>query len=752
MSSVVKKGSRFMPKLKKQPLKKKSVTPLTPPTTQKEESSQPSQPIEESKPETQEEQDEAEDKFQDAVSSPRVDFRFAKSSTAKATTEDIDPMDTSSKISPGPGGLLPGSALQIPGKDSSNDAAVSSGDDDDDEDRDYGDNDIFKKPEDNITSTAKFRRQSSIQMQRRLSGITPSIIRHRSGSISHTPTPFGSVPPESPRGSISGSAGGSVNGSISGQSQAPPAIKIGIPISKPSKRRKSSSIARLKRNSFLSNATASVIGVPKEPTPEEPAEVEEPPRERKRKFSVGVDPSTQKLTKYRISSNIAAILNHDDVSDDEEDTNKSKDDGGVGGTNKGTAVIAENVNENDEGNVEEVEEEQNDEGETEGVNTGRKKTRSVTKNITVKQEKISKKIDSIPKKPKAKRPVAKKLEQLKIVQGKLTATIESMTQVPRSFKDEDPKDLEEVTISEEKMKMSDLCQPSFYIGKPGTRYQKVLEAEEHIQKKKIERRKARELARESKKSLEEVTGEALEEQEREKKKDLFGEGGALAGLDQTPSNNGIQLKLVGGQLEVDPESTSVDRHLHNANLGKDREEANPFNNPITSSSYSKRKYTDRWSDDEVKEFYKALSTWGTDFTFIAQLFPHRTRKQIKSKFNLEERKHPEIVELALRRKLPADFDKYCEEANKSFLSLDEYNAQLTEIQVIHKKDMEQFENDRKKAKEEEKVRERQLEIERKTGTKSMTRAEKVRELRRNETVLGSIEDVKKQRDDEIPKA
>lgn len=47
---------------------------------------------------------------------------------------------------------------------------------------------------------------------------------------------------------------------------------------------------------------------------------------------------------------------------------------------------------------------------------------------------------------------------------------------------------------------------------------------------------------------------------------------------------------------------------------------------------------------------QALSQFGTDFEMIAGLFPHRTRRQIKAKFNREDKLFPQVVTDALMRR------------------------------------------------------------------------------------------------------
>ena len=79
---------------------------------------------------------------------------------------------------------------------------------------------------------------------------------------------------------------------------------------------------------------------------------------------------------------------------------------------------------------------------------------------------------------------------------------------------------------------------------------------------------------------------------------------------------------------------------------------------VTSWTYSRRTSTERWTAEETKKFYLALSQCGTDFTMIGNLFPKRTRRQIKNKWKKENRVQPEMIKLALNRRLPFDVDAH----------------------------------------------------------------------------------------------
>lgn len=114
------------------------------------------------------------------------------------------------------------------------------------------------------------------------------------------------------------------------------------------------------------------------------------------------------------------------------------------------------------------------------------------------------------------------------------------------------------------------------------------------------------------------------------------------------------MRLVNGEFVIDEESLRVDRHERDALQSEDMEIVEEDNNTrlVNSSTFMKRERTERWETEEVNMFYQGLSMFGTDFTMLAGLFPHRTRRQIKNKFNVEERKDPLRVTMALRKRIP----------------------------------------------------------------------------------------------------
>lgn len=74
----------------------------------------------------------------------------------------------------------------------------------------------------------------------------------------------------------------------------------------------------------------------------------------------------------------------------------------------------------------------------------------------------------------------------------------------------------------------------------------------------------------------------------------------------------------------------------------------------------------RWSKEDTELFYQAVQQFGTDFSMIAQLFPGRSREQIRNKYKKEERQHPLMLRDALtnRCKDLSYFEKVIENLNK----------------------------------------------------------------------------------------
>lgn len=331
-------------------------------------------------------------------------------------------------------------------------------------------------------------------------------------------------------------------------------------------------------------------------------------------------------------------------------------------------------------------------------------------------------------------------------------------QLSKNFNNLKPELLENVEIDEEHFKIEDLCKPTLPIGRVSANFQQAQEARKNKMAQRKHRKALRLLAKEKKIPYEILLNESSKNVKNENDgSDAESEASAPSAPPITStSTSGLQLKISDGKLIVDEESRVLDRHANFESDDRERHNQNPFENVVNSATYGKQRYTDKWGNDEVLQFYKALGQWGTDFGLIAQMFPHRTRRQVKAKFILEEKKRPRLVDLALNNKLNGnfDFEQYCSDSNKTFGTLNDFNAKLEQLKKEHEENLKELSVAREKAREEDAIRQKKKELEVKAGggNRQMTRQERLIELRKHETVLGSIDEVKKQREAEEAEA
>ncbi|XP_041825700.1 transcription factor TFIIIB component B'' homolog [Melanotaenia boesemani] len=143
-----------------------------------------------------------------------------------------------------------------------------------------------------------------------------------------------------------------------------------------------------------------------------------------------------------------------------------------------------------------------------------------------------------------------------------------------------------------------------------------------------------------------------------------------------------QVKVAeDGSLIIDEESLTVEvQRAKGPNPAQDRDPIFERGSTTTYSSFRKGTYTKPWSTEETDMFYLAVSMVGTDFSMICQLFPLRSRSEIKNKFKREERQNSWRIDKAFgeRRKLDKEyFSKLLEkvlEAQKDRKSLSRKNS------------------------------------------------------------------------------
>ncbi|KFZ13170.1 hypothetical protein V502_06751 [Pseudogymnoascus sp. VKM F-4520 (FW-2644)] len=243
----------------------------------------------------------------------------------------------------------------------------------------------------------------------------------------------------------------------------------------------------------------------------------------------------------------------------------------------------------------------------------------------------------------------------------------SSTPKPRARKKraETPEDAEDQEIDHSTIKMADLCK-DLKIGKKFSKH-------DEIKQRDIDRKAKAKLRRENP----ELVGASDDERPSATTRS------ETEAPPQTTSV-GPRMRLVDGQIVIDESSLNLDRHkLAAANAGvMEIIEENEFTRITTSGTFMKREKNIFWDLEAEEKFYVGLRMFGTDFEMISKMFPDRNRRQIKLKFNKEERLYPSKINSALLgEKVPIDFDEYKSHTGLEYEDLAVINAEREEIEA-----------------------------------------------------------------------
>ncbi|CAI9755051.1 unnamed protein product [Fraxinus pennsylvanica] len=128
---------------------------------------------------------------------------------------------------------------------------------------------------------------------------------------------------------------------------------------------------------------------------------------------------------------------------------------------------------------------------------------------------------------------------------------------------------------------------------------------------------------------------------------------------EVPSTNQSNVNPSENYNEDEPFVSEQDGEYDRGQESHRVEESNIYFNYQT---YMDRTPRVRWSKQDTELFYEAIRQFGTDLSMIQQLFPGRTRNQVKLKYKKEERKHPMRLREALttRTKDHSHFEKVIE--------------------------------------------------------------------------------------------
>jgi hypothetical protein len=150
-----------------------------------------------------------------------------------------------------------------------------------------------------------------------------------------------------------------------------------------------------------------------------------------------------------------------------------------------------------------------------------------------------------------------------------------------------------------------------------------------------------------------------------------------SGSDEENEIPAPQIKIgPQGELVVDEQSLVIE----NKAVKKNREElekSKVVNGDFDTGYgvYKRAKRSKDWSKHETLKFYKALNTIGTDFTLMCELFPRRSRRELKMKFKKEERVNKALVDKAIMQPCGFDFNDFKHEVDMEEKELEELEKQ-----------------------------------------------------------------------------
>lgn len=149
---------------------------------------------------------------------------------------------------------------------------------------------------------------------------------------------------------------------------------------------------------------------------------------------------------------------------------------------------------------------------------------------------------------------------------------------------------------------------------------------------------------------------------------------------------GPRMRVIDGQIVLDDSTLVLDRQKRAAEEGLTLEEVeeNDFTRVVTSATYMKREKAQTWDAAAEEMFYKGLRMFGTDFQTISKMFPHRNRRQIKLKFNREEKVNPDKITKALvGERVTIDLEEYQSLTGLQYEEVADIEAERARIDKEH---------------------------------------------------------------------
>ncbi|XP_017771808.1 PREDICTED: transcription factor TFIIIB component B'' homolog [Nicrophorus vespilloides] len=156
-----------------------------------------------------------------------------------------------------------------------------------------------------------------------------------------------------------------------------------------------------------------------------------------------------------------------------------------------------------------------------------------------------------------------------------------------------------------------------------------------------------------------------------------------------------------GEIIIDEKSLLIE----SSDVAKNREVLNNSrvidgdNLDSPYATYRRAKKYLGWSNVETLRFYKAINTIGTDFSMMVQLFPGRTRQDLKVKFKAEERRNKDLIDKAVYNPITFDLTDMLREVEMEEFEKKQNQKRLKEIEEFKQQKAETRCSKRKKKKE-----------------------------------------------------
>ncbi|XXH04850.1 UV excision repair protein rad23 [Hypoxylon texense] len=269
-----------------------------------------------------------------------------------------------------------------------------------------------------------------------------------------------------------------------------------------------------------------------------------------------------------------------------------------------------------------------------------------------------------------------------------------------------PEDPETMTVDHGTMKMAELTQ-DLGIGKrfkhADAIAERAREARERFRLKKIEKQKRLMglLPPEEDSASRAGTPAEGEENGRDSALARARELGASASAD---AQHTVGYDVIDGQIIINQQSLVVDRHAAHRDMSTlETVEEDEFSHVTTCVSFrreSRKTGPNHWTEEETEKFYRLLGMFGTDFETIASMFPEKSRRAVKLKFNREENLRPKRIDATVmvrgEKKVGIDLEEY-KSHQREWQESDKIMAEHAKLVQEHEEDIRRLKEERRAA-------------------------------------------------------